>query len=205
MRGRFITLEGGEGAGKSTHARFIVEWLVKRDRQATLTREPGGSPLAEAIRELVLEQWPEGMPITAEVLLMFAARSAHLQATILPALAQGRDVVCDRFIDSSYAYQGAAGGISVDHLSQLEQLTLNGLQPDLTLVFDLDPQQGLQRTGRRGVENRFEASTADYLERVRLGFLDRAMRNPERCVVIDAAGEIAQVQTQLEKVLEQRL
>ena len=204
-RGRFITLEGGEGAGKSTQARFIKSWLEAQGREVVLTREPGGSPLAESIRKIVLAQWPEGMSPEAEVLLMFAARAAHVHATIKPALLQGRDVVCDRFIDSSHAYQGAGSGFSGEYLRQLEQMTLKGLQPDLTLVFDLDPRQGLERTCKRGEENRFEAATLDYLQRVRASFLERSGLQPGRYVVIDASLSVEQVQAGIVKILETRL
>lgn len=204
-RGRFITLEGGEGAGKSTQARFIKSWLEARGRDVVLTREPGGSPLAESIRGIVLQQWQEGMTQESEVLLMFAARAAHIHATIMPALAMGRDVICDRFIDSSYAYQGAGGGFPSEHLQQLESMVLSGLHPDLTLVFDLDPHQGIQRTRERGDENRFESSSLEYLERVRACFLERAMLRPLRYAVIDASCALEEVQGDIVKILEARL
>lgn len=204
-RGRFITLEGGEGAGKSTQARYVKTWLEQRGRDVIMTREPGGSPLAEAIRNLVLAQWAEGMPAEAELLLMFAARAAHLHATIAPALARGCDVVCDRFVDSSYAYQGAGGGLAVEHLQRLEALVLKGLKPDLTLVFDLDPALGLARTRHRGEQNRFEASTLDYLQRVREQFLLRAAQDPQRCTVIDTSADPQTVQGRIAAVLEARL
>src|SRR3569623_13255 len=130
--GRFITLEGGEGAGKSTNARFIKAWLEQCGREVIMTREPGGSPLAEAIRGVVLQSWAEGMPQLTEALLMFSARSAHLEATVLPALEAGKDVICDRFVDSSYAYQGAGNGFPIAKLQALEEMVLGNLRPDLT-------------------------------------------------------------------------
>ncbi len=204
-RGRFITLEGGEGAGKSTHAAFIRDWLQARGREVLPTREPGGSPLAEEIRRVVLQPWAEGVGAESEVLLMFAARAAHLKATVLPALAAGRDVVCDRFIDSSYAYQGAGKGLDERHIAALEKLVLGDFRPDLTLVFDLPPEQGLARARGRGEVNRFEDESLAYMARVRECFLRRAAADSRRCAVIDAAPPLEQVRESLRAVLEQRL
>lgn len=202
--GRFITLEGGEGAGKSTQARRIRDWLEARGRQVVLTREPGGSPLAEAVRELVLRDWDEGVNAQTEVLLMFAARAAHVRSTIAPALTAGKDVICDRFVDSSYAYQGAGKGIADAVLRQLEQLALDALKPALTLVLDLPPEAGLARAHSRGDANRFEAESLAFMRRVREGFLQRAAADPQRCVIIDAAGDEEGVWTQIRAVLEKR-
>lgn len=204
-RGRFITLEGGEGAGKSTNARFIKTWLEQRGREVILTREPGGSPLAEAIRGVVLQSWAEGMPQLTEALLMFSARSAHLEATVLPALEAGKDVICDRFVDSSYAYQGAGNGFSIAKLQALEEMVLGNLRPDLTIVFDLDPETGLQRARNRGEQNRFEDETLAFMQRVRQAFLDRAKAQPARYAVLDAGRELAATQAALANVLESRL
>ncbi len=204
-RGRLITLEGGEGAGKSTQARYIRDWLQARGREVVLTREPGGSPQAEAIRELVLRDWAEGMGAEAEVLLIFAARAAHLRATILPALAAGKDVVCDRFVDASYAYQGAGRGLADTHIAALEALVLKDLRPDLTLVFDIDPLLGLQRAQKRGEQNRFESETLDFMQRVRAAYLARAAAAPQRYSVLDAGRSIEQVQAQLSDILVRRL
>lgn len=203
--GRFITLEGGEGAGKSTQARFIRDWLLARQRSVVLTREPGGSPLAEAIRGLVLADWPEGIAAETEALLMFAARAAHVRTTILPALQAGSDVICDRFTDSSYAYQGAGKGVSDTALAALEALSLGNLRPDLTIVFDLPPQIGLARAQARGEANRFEAETLDFMERVRAAFLARARREPDRYAIIDASADREDVQRVLVQLLESRL
>lgn len=203
-RGRFIVLEGGEGAGKSTNARHIQSWLAARGRKTLLTREPGGAPLAEAIRQLVLE-WRGEMPAMSELLLMFAARAAHLQATIKPALAGGVDVICDRFVDSSYAYQGAGRGVGDAEIETLENLIVGPDQPDLVIVFDLDPAVGLARTRTRGEQNRFEGEPLEFQERVREVFLHRARKSPYRYAVIDAGRDLAAVQADLSSVLEQRL
>ena len=203
--GKFIVLEGGEGAGKSTHARAVKEWLEQRGREVVLTREPGGSPLAEAIRGVVLGDWPEGIDATTEALLIFAARAAHLHALIRPALAQGKDVVCDRFVDASYAYQGAGRGLGDATIAGLESLTLGTLRPDLVLLLDIDPQQGLQRAKRRGGENRFEAETLEFMGRVRDEYLRRARAEPGRYAVIDAAQPQQQVAADLLRALEARL
>ena len=204
-QGRFITLEGGEGAGKSTAATFIRDWLAAKGRRVTMTREPGGSPLAEAIRGVVLGNWPEGVPAETEVLLMFAARAAHLNSTIWPALARGEDVVCDRFVDASYAYQGEGRGVPAERLAELERYVLKGFTPQLTLLFDLSPEQGLARARSRGDANRFEAEAMAFQERVRAAYLHRAVAAPERYAVIDASAPLAEVQAAVAAVLEQRL
>jgi dTMP kinase len=203
--GYFLTLEGGEGAGKSTAARYIAGWLRAKGREVVLTREPGGSPLAEAIRQLVLSSWEEGVPAETEVLLMFAARAAHLAATIRPALARGAVVISDRFVDASWAYQGAGRGLPAARLAELESFVLGELRPDLTLVFDLPPEQGLARAHSRGDANRFEGEALAFQRRVRQAYLDRARAAPGRYAVIDAGQELAQVQAQLLAALEQRL
>ena len=204
-RGRLIVLEGGEGAGKSTHARSVRDWLEQRGRQVVLTREPGGSPLAEAIRSVVLGDWPEGVDATTELLLIFAARAAHLHALIGPALEQGKDVVCDRFVDASYAYQGAGRGLGEGKVAALEQLTLGALQPDLVLLLDLAPEQGLRRARQRGEENRFEAETLDFMRKVRQEYLRRAAAAPDRYAVIDAAHPMEEVTAELLRIVESRL
>lgn len=204
MRGRLITLEGGEGAGKSTQVRFVCDWLRGQGRDVHVTREPGGTPQAEAIRQLVLADWAEGITPQSEVLLMYAARSAHLRHLIDPRLAAGEDVVCDRFADSSYAYQGAKG-ISDQHLLALESLVLEGCRPDLTLLLDLPPDVGLARARARGEINRFEAETLDYMATVRERFLQRARSEPDRIAVIDASVPLEQVQVQIADCLERRL
>lgn len=205
IRGRLITLEGGEGAGKSTHARAIASWLEARGRKVVLTREPGGSPLAEAIRGIVLGDWAEGVSAETELLLMFAARAAHVAALIRPALDRGDDVVCDRFVDASWAYQGAGRGIAALHLEALESLVLKELRPTLTLVFDLPTEIGLARARRRGDANRFEAENLAFMSRVRQAYLDRAAADPARYAVIDAEPPIEQVRADLIRILDARL
>ncbi len=204
-QGRFITLEGGEGAGKSTAAAFIRDWLCAQGRSVTVTREPGGSPLAEAIRNVVLANWAEGMTAETEVLLMFAARAAHLSATIWPALARGEDVICDRFVDASWAYQGEGRGVPAERLVELETYVLKGFMPQLTLLFDLPPELGLARAKSRGDANRFEAEAMAFQERVRAAYLQRAIAAPERYAVIDASAPLPDVQAAVVAVLEQRL
>lgn len=204
-RGRFITLEGGEGGGKSTHAKWMAEWLSARGREVVTTREPGGSPLAEAVRKLFLADWEEGMDGKTETLLLFAARAAHIRNTIEPALSAGRDVVCDRFIDASHAYQGAGRGVQTDILSSLETWVLGKTRPDLTFILDLAPATGLERTRQRGIENRFETENPAFMERVRDAYLERARSAPDRYVIIDASQSIERVRQQLQQALERKL
>lgn len=204
-RGRFITLEGGEGAGKSTHAQSVAQWLQMRGRTVVRTREPGGTPLAEAIRAIVLGDWAENMDAPTELLLMFAARAAHIANRIRPALARGEDVVCDRFVDASWAYQGAGRGVEAQHLEALERLALQALRPDLTLVFDLPPEVGLERARSRGDANRFESENLAFMSRVRAAYLERARSDTARYAVIDATRPLEAVRLQVERIMEQRL
>jgi dTMP kinase len=201
-RGRFIVLEGGEGGGKSTQARRLRDHLEARGRRVLLTREPGGSPLAEAIRALVLGQWPEGVDATTELLLIFAARAAHLQATIRPALADGRDVICDRFVDASYAYQGAGRGVDPADIAALERLVLGDLQPDCVLLLDIAPEVGLQRIAERSGNNRFDAESMAFMQRVRAAYRARAAAAPTRYRVIDAARDADTVAAELAAQVE---
>jgi len=204
-RGRFITLEGGEGAGKSTQLKFIADWLEQRGRTVVQTREPGGSPLAEAIRTIVLGDWAEGVGARTELLLMFAARAAHIEHRIAPALRRGDDVLCDRFVDASWAYQGAGRGIAAEHLAALEKLVLQDIRPDLTIVFDVSPDVGLARAKNRGDANRFEEESLAFMSRVRAAYLERSRANPDRYAVVDASRSLADVQADLNRLLEQRL
>ena len=200
--GRLIVLEGGEGAGKSTHAKYVREWLAQRGRDAVATREPGGSPLAEAIRDLVLREWQEGIDAPTELLLMFAARAAHLHARIRPALEAGRDVVCDRFVDATYAYQGAGRGMRETDIDALAEIVLRKLRPDLVLVLDIDPETGARRVSRRGASNRFDAEALEFQSRVRKAYLRRAARDRKRYAVIDANRDPAAVQADIGRALE---
>lgn len=205
MSGRLIVLEGPDGAGKSTQARAIVRWLQQRGRDVVLTREPGGSPTAERIRELLLGSGSAQMPVSCELLLMYAARAAHLAQTIRPALAADQDVVCDRFVDASYAYQGAGRGVDRRVLDQLGEFVLEGLTPDLVVVLDLPPQIGAERISGRGDANRFDDESLRFRERVRQAYLDRAAAAPQRYRVIDASATLEQVQARLLATLEQAL
>lgn len=198
-RGRFITLEGGEGVGKSTQLAVVRATLAAANLEAIATREPGGTPRAEKIRELLLERGEEPMPQVCELLLMFAARSAHLENLILPALKRGAWVVCDRFTDATYAYQGAGRGLPAGDIQILETLVQGVLRPDLTLLFDAPVEVALTRARQRNrskgqaMGDRFESEQAAFFERVRAGYLARAAAEPARFVVIDAAAEIEQV------------
>ena len=189
-RGRFITLEGGEGAGKTTQAQRLVERLRAQGIEAVRTREPGGSPGAEAIRNLVVSGETEAWSAMTETLLMYAARSDHLERTIRPALEAGRWVVCDRFADSSRVYQGAGGGAPESLIEALDAAVVDGDQPELTLVFDLPVEVGLERAlARGGADLRFESKGLDFHQRLRDGFLAIAAAHAERCRLIDATGD----------------
>lgn len=206
QRGRFITFEGGEGAGKTTQARLLVERLRARGLDVLQTREPGGSPGAEEIRGIAVSGEADRWSARTETLLMYAARSDHLERTILPALAAGRWVVCDRFADSSRVYQGAGGGTPESLIEALDDAVVNGDQPDLTLVFDLPVEVGLDRAFGRGLfETRFESKGLAFHQKLRDGFLQVAERHPERCVVLDANGEVEAVSARLWAVVEERL
>ena len=205
-QGRFITFEGGEGTGKSTQVARLVEDLRARDLEVVQTREPGGSAGAEDIRAIALNgdagRWS---PMT-ETLLMFAARSDHLERTIRPALEAGRWVVCDRFADSSRAYQGVGGGTPAEFIETLDAAIVGQTQPDLTLIFDLPVSIGLERAFGRGLfETRFESKGLAFHERLRRGFLDIAERYPQRCVVIDADGDVDAVAARVRAAVEARL
>ena len=204
-QGLFITLEGGEGAGKSTNASFMADYLRAQGKQVLLTREPGGTPVAEAIRSVLLDTSLPAMTMETELLLMFAARHEHLQQKILPALAQGTWVICDRFTDSSYAYQGYARGVDLPRIAQLEQWTQGDIRPDYVFVFDLPVEIGMARAKARSVADRFEQEQLAFFEKVRQGFLTRAAQFPERYPIIQAQQPLAQVQAQLQAQLAQIL
>ena len=204
-RGRFITVEGTEGVGKSTNLAFIRDWLIQRGLPVLETREPGGTPLAEEIRELLLKPRDERVDPQTELLLIFAARAQHLRERVEPALASGQWVVCDRFTDSTYAYQGAGRGFDQTQIAQLEQLVQGDLRPDLTLILDIEPKLGLQRAGKRSQPDRFEGETLAFFERVRQAYRDLARSAPQRYQLVDASQDLAGVQTQLVKCLEKNL
>ena len=203
-RGRFITLEGIEGAGKSTVAQLVRDWLASRGIPARVTREPGGTPLAERVREIVLNRGDETIAPQAETLLMFAARGIHVENLIRPALARGEWVLCDRFTDASRAYQGYGRGMDLEWIEQLANAVHGDLQPDCTLLLDLPVEVGLTRArGRSGVAaDRFEAEAAEFFERVRQGYLQIARAQPKRVRVIDAAAALPSVTQQVTRVLE---
>ncbi len=202
---RFITLEGGEGAGKSTQARRLASVLRTEGINVLETREPGGSPGAEEIRRLLTTGEPDRWSPMAETLLHFAARADHIRRTIRPALKAGRWVCCDRFADSTMAYQGYGHGIDGDFIARLAAAVLGDLRPDLTLVFDLPVEQGLARAAKRaGQEDRYEKMDIRFHEALRLGFLDIAAKDPARCVLIDAGGDEAETWQQVSAALRDR-
>lgn len=202
-KGFFISLEGGEGAGKSTQNKRIVEWLSGRGRTVVETREPGGTVVSEQIRQVLLDTRNAGLNPTAELLMMFAARSQLVQEVILPALKEGKVVVCDRFADASYAYQGGGRQLGAATVEQVELIVLKGLQPDLTLLFDIPVELGMTRVAGRGEADRFEVESIRFFERVRKAYLDRAEANPHRFRVIDASQDEEQVWQQVKGFLEE--
>ena len=202
LPGKFITIEGSEGVGKSTNIEFIKHYLLGKGIDLLVTREPGGTPLAENIRDLLLQKRDESVDETAELLLMFAARAQHLNTVILPAIQAGRWVLSDRFTDSTYAYQGGGRGLDRSLISQLEMLVQKDMQPDLTFYLDIDVKLGLARVSRRVELDRFEDQHIDFFERVRAEYLRRVKANSERYKVIDASQTLEHVQGNIEKVLE---
>jgi len=209
-RGRFITLEGGEGAGKSTQAARLADYLRDRGHEVVTTREPGGAPGAEEIRRLLVTGEADRWSPEAELLLLNAARDDHLRTTVRPALTRGAWVVCDRFADSTRAYQGLVGGIDSGLIVTLERAVVADTVPDLTLVFDLDPAAGLARARARerpgsGIEDRFERKGAEFHTRLRRAFLAIAAGEPERCVVIDASRGAEEIAADVRRIVDERL
>lgn len=200
-KGLFITLEGGEGAGKSTQMTYVEECLKKAGKTVRVTREPGGTALSEAIRGLLLDHRQSSMDADTELLLMFAARAQHIAELIEPALEAGEWVLCDRFTDATYAYQGGGRGISIDRIAALENWVQGELRPDLTLLLDLPIDVGMSRAGERGELDRFEREKQDFFERVRQTYLDMAEQHPGRYRIIDASQDIQQVQVQIGAIL----
>lgn len=203
-RGRFITIEGGEGAGKSTMMERVAGWLETCGARVVCTREPGGTELAEKLRDILLDRNNSGLSSQAELLLLFASRAQHLAELIRPALARGETVLCDRFTDATWAYQGGGRGLPAEEIATLERLVHGDLQPDLTLLLDLPVSEGLARASRRGASDRFEEESVKFFERVRETYLRRAAENPGRFEVIDAAPGIDTVWAQVERVLQRR-
>jgi dTMP kinase len=208
MRGRFITLEGGEGTGKSSHAKLLAHRLQSHGIDTVLTREPGGSPAAEIIRHVILTGAAKPFGADAEAMLFAAARGDHLDTTIRPALERSAWVVCDRFADSTRVYQGVLGGIDRGLIRALERITIGRDRPDLTIVLDVPAELGLQRAAkRRGGEaaDRFEAEGVDFHARLREAFLGLAAEEPDRCVVVDTAKPRHDVADEIWRVVQERL
>lgn len=205
MFGKFITIEGGEGAGKSSMMTRVADWISQAGHQVIRTREPGGTVLAEKLRDILLDQNNLALCGQAELLLMFAARAQHLEELIRPTLERGDWVLCDRFTDATWAYQGGGRGLPRENIAVLEKLVHGDLQPDLTLLLDLPVEQGLQRAYQRSQADRFEQESVAFFERVREAYLDRALAAPERFAVIDASKEIEDVWSQIRRVLRENL
>lgn len=202
MQARFITVEGIEGVGKSTHMAFIQQWLEAKGVKVETSREPGGTPLAEQIRDLLLSPRSENMPEMAELLMMFAARSVHLENRIRPALERGSWLLCDRFTDATFAYQGAGRGMDTMRIAELEDAVQGSLRPHLTLLLDAPVEVGLGRARARGEADRFEQEAVEFFRRVRSGYLARAEADPGRVKVVDASGSLEQVRSDLVVVLD---
>lgn len=202
MFGKFITLEGIDGAGKSTHLSWLQDWLRERAIEHVLTREPGGTPLGEKLRELLLHH---DMHLETETLLMFAGRREHIAQVILPALQAGSWVVSDRFTDATFAYQGGGRGLGIERIEVLEHWVQNGLQPDLTLLFDVPLEVSRERLAKTRVLDRFEQEQQDFHQRVRNCYLERARRDPARIKLIDSTRPIDVIQQELATLLQELL
>lgn len=205
QRGKFLTIEGTEGVGKSTNLAFVRDWLGARGLDVIVTREPGGTPMAEEVRSLLLSKRDEPVDETAELLLVFAARAQHLAQVIKPALARGTWVLSDRFTDATYAYQGGGRGLNKQVIEQLEQLVQGDLRPDLTLILDIDVESGLNRARQRGELDRFESETISFFERVRKAYQQRAESAPDRYRLINAGASLPEVQAEIDSVLSRLL
>ena len=201
MTGRFITLEGGEGVGKTTNIAFIQSLLEANNIPILLTREPGGTALAEKLRELLLDKEQEAIAEQAELLMMFAARAQHIKHVIKPALEQGSWVLCDRFTDATYAYQGGGRGMELSSIRWLENFVQGDLRPDLTLLLDAPIQIGMNRAGQRGTLDRFESEKIAFFEQVRQAYLSIAEQQAERVKIIDASASLENVQTQIKQII----
>jgi dTMP kinase len=204
MRGKFITIEGIEGAGKSTMVDRVAAWLNSAGHRLVRTREPGGTALAERLRQILLDPDNSELCSRAELMLVFAARAQHLDELIRPALADGRTVLCDRFTDATWAYQGGGRGLPHEEIRVLENLVHGDLQPDLTLLLDLPVELGLQRASDRSEADRFESESPAFFRRVREAYLERAELAPERFAVIDASADVETVWSRVETVLQER-
>ena len=200
QRGKFISIEGIEGVGKSTNVAHLTGILEERGHKVLTTREPGGTPMAERIRELLIEHGDEPMPEIAELLLMFASRALHVSNVIQPALAAGTWVVCDRFTDASRAYQGGGRGIPLDDINQLARWVMGDLKPDLTILLDAPVETGMSRAGQRGDPDRFEVERSEFFGRVRDAYLQLAEAEPERFVIVDATQALESVQNDIAQI-----
>jgi len=203
VRGKFITVEGSEGVGKSTNVDFLASAIKDHGYEVICTREPGGTPIAERIRQILLEHGEEPLPDIAELLLFFASRSLHISNKIRPALEAGKWVICDRFTDASRAYQGAGRGLDMQRINLLADWVQDDLHPDMTLLLDAPAEIGMQRAQQRGETDRLESEQISFYERVRAGYLALAEENPGRYRVVDAARPLQEVQVSIGAVLEQ--
>jgi dTMP kinase len=203
VRGKFITVEGSEGVGKSTNVDFLASAIKDHGYEVICTREPGGTPIAERIRQILLEHGEEPLPDIAELLLFFASRSLHISNKIRPALEAGKWVICDRFTDASRAYQGAGRGLDMERINLLADWVQDDLQPDMTLLLDAPAEIGMQRAQQRGATDRLESEQISFYERVRAGYLVLAEANPGRYRVVDATRPLQEVQVSIGAVLEQ--
>ena len=204
-RGIFITIEGVEGVGKSTNIEFIKQYLSNLNIDYLVTREPGGTLLAENIRDLLLSIGDDSPVELCELLLIFSARAQHIEKVIEPALKGGTWIICDRFTDATYAYQGGGRGMNAKLISELETMVQGSLRPDLTIILDLDPETGLSRARNRGELDRFEKEHVDFFMKVREVYLQIATNYPERCAVINAGNELDEVSRDIELLLKTRL
>ena len=203
MAGKFISIEGVEGAGKSTQVSFIQDYLTSLGKTVVVTREPGGTELSEKIRNLLLEPSPNSMDNDTELLLMFASRAEHVSKVINPALHRGESVLCDRFLDATYAYQGAGRGIQRQRIQQIADWTLKGLTPDLTLLFDLPVELGLERVlERKGGMDRFEQEKINFFKKIRKSYLKSAKAEPNRIKIVDASLSRTKIQKQLTQLIK---
>ena len=205
MKGKFITVEGIEGVGKTTNLEYLQQLICAAGKELVVTREPGGTPLGEAIRGLLLDPHYTGMDPDCELQLMFAARAEHLAKVIRPAIEAGKWVLCDRFTDATYAYQGGGRGLDTDKIAALEQLVQGDFRPDLTLLLDVPVEIGLARAGNRSAPDRFEQEQVEFFERVRQAYLDMARTHDGRYRVIDASQPLEAVQVQLASVFRSQL
>ncbi|HIF47389.1 dTMP kinase [Candidatus Thioglobus sp.] len=201
QKGKFITIDGVEGAGKSTQISFICDYLKAKGINVVLTREPGGTDLGEKIRELLLSTKTKPMHSDSELLLMFAARNEHIHEKIIPALERGDWVLSDRFTDASYAYQGGGRGLDIQRIEQLEQWVLQDFTPDMTLLLDIPVEQGMSRVESRGEKDRIELEAMDFFERVRQAYIARSEKYPQRIKLIDSSKTKVHTSTQIEQIL----